>query len=145
MKTCLFDASSIMLLAKRHPATASATLEGEYRLDLTMYEVGNAIWKVNKLINKSDKSTAMESMKQAYHLTALMETIRVEDLLEFTGTMEIAFDGSISFYDSAYLHTARGRGLTLVTEDEHLRRRAIGLGVNCVTSRDIESENRRIT
>lgn len=131
MRTRLFDASSIILLAKRSPATAPATLEGEHILDLTKYEIGNAIWKLNKLINKTDKSTAMESMEQAYHLTALMETISLEEQRELTDTMEIAFDGGISFYDSAYLHTARERGLTLVTEDERLRRQATALGVNC--------------
>jgi hypothetical protein len=34
-----------MLLAKRHPDKASAALEGEYVLDYTLYEVGNAVWK----------------------------------------------------------------------------------------------------
>jgi len=48
MKTRLFDASAIILLIKRHPDTASTTLEGEYILNLTPYEVGNALWKINK-------------------------------------------------------------------------------------------------
>jgi predicted nucleic acid-binding protein len=140
MKTLLFDASSIMQLAKRHPDKASIRLEGELLLDLTIYEVGNAIWKINKLIKKSDKSTALEAVTQAYHLTALMEVTKVEGVEGLTGTMEIVFDEGMSFYDSAYLHTARRMGLTLVTEDERLLKRAIDVGVNCVKVDDLKPE-----
>jgi len=140
MRARLFDASSIMLLAKKCPDKASATLEGEHLLDLTMYEVGNAIWKVSKLVNKSDKSAALDAVEQAYYLTALMEVAKVEGVEGLTGTMEIAFDGGLSFYDSAYLHTAKRWGLTLVTEDERLFRRAREVSVDCVKVGDIEHE-----
>jgi predicted nucleic acid-binding protein len=129
-----------MLLAKWYPDKVSATLEGEYLLDMTMYEVGNAIWRISKLTNRSDESAALDAVEQAYYLTALMEVAKVEGLEGLTGTMEIAFDGGLSFYDSAYLHTARRTGVTLVTEDERLLRRAREVGVNCVKVRDLEPE-----
>ena len=140
MKARLFDASSIMLLVKRYPEKTSIILEGEYLLDLTMYEVGNVIWKINKLINKSDKSTALDAIEQAYNLTALMEVIKIEGVEEFKNTMRIAFEGGLSFYDSAYLHTAGRKGLTLVSEDDRLSKRAMEFGVNCITITDIASE-----
>jgi predicted nucleic acid-binding protein len=46
----------------------------------------------------------------------------------------------MSFYDSAYLHTARRMGLTLVTEDERLLKRAIDVGVNCIKVDDLKPE-----
>jgi predicted nucleic acid-binding protein len=138
MKTCLFDASSIMLLAKRYPDKASTTLEGEQLLDLTIYEVSNAIWKINKLINKSDKSTALDAVVQVHYLTALMEATKIEGVEDLTGAMEIAFDKGLSFYDSAYLYTAKRKGLTLVTEDERLLIVGKEIGVDCVKVKDIE-------
>jgi predicted nucleic acid-binding protein len=137
MKAHLFDASAIMQLAKSHPDKAPSTLEAGSMLDLTIYEVGNAIWKINKLIGKMDKPTALDAMEQTHYLTGLMEVLKVEGVEELTATMEIAFDGGLSFYDSAYLQVARRRGMTLVTEDERLLRRAREVGVNCIKVKDI--------
>ena len=137
MRTHLFDASAIMLLAKKYPSKASATLEDEYLLDLTIYEVGNAIWKLNKLINKSDKSSAIEAIDQAYYLTAMMEILKIEGVKGHTCTMELAFDGNLSFYDSAYLQVAKRNDLTLVTEDERLLKRSMEASVKCVKVADL--------
>jgi predicted nucleic acid-binding protein len=138
MNTRLFDASSLMLLAKRNPEKASTTLEGQGILDLTIYELGKALWKVAKLIDKSDKSTALEALELIHNLTALMELMRPEGLEDLTGTMEIAFDTGLSFYDSAYIQTARRNGLVLVTEDERLMKRAKELGLNCIKAIDCD-------
>ncbi len=140
MKTHLFDASSIMHLTKRHPDKASTLLEGEHILDLTKYEIGNAIWKITKLIEKTDKSTAIDALAQAYHLMALMEVIKIEDVEAHIGTMEIAFDEGLNFYDSAYLQSAKKLGLTLVTEDKRLSKRAIDVGVTCIQITDLKHE-----
>ena len=140
MKTHLFDASSIMHLTKRHPDKASTLLEGEHILDLTKYEVGNAIWKIYKLIEKTDKITALEAVTQAYHLMALMEVVKVEGVEALAGTMEIAFDEGLSFYDSAYLQSAKKLGLTLVTEDKRLSKRAVDVGVTCIQIVDLKHE-----
>ena len=140
MKTHLFDASSIMQLAKRHPYKASALLEGELILDLTKYEVGNAIWKIYKLIEKTDKSTALEAVTQAYHMMALMDIIKVEGVETLADTMEIAFDQGLSFYDSAYLQSAKRMELTLVTEDKRLHKRAIDVGVKCIKVDNLKPE-----
>jgi len=120
MKARLFDASSIILLAKKHPEKAPTTLTGEHILDLTIYEIGNAIWKINKLVKKTDKPTAIGAIEQAYHLTALMNIIKIQSLYELSATMENAFDHSLTFYDSAYLTAAYIHKATLVTEDKRL-------------------------
>jgi predicted nucleic acid-binding protein len=138
MSTRLFDASAIIMLAKRYPDKASATLEGECLLDLTFYEVGNAFWKINKLIGKSDKETALAAINEASLLMAQMGAIRVEEG-DLKDVMEIAFDTSLSFYDSAYLYVARRRNLVLVTEDEGLLRNSDKVGVRCLKVKDLIS------
>ena len=140
MKIHLFDASSIMHLTKKHPDKASTLLEGEHILDLTKYEVGNAIWKIYKLLEKTDKSTVIDAVTQAYNLMALMEVIKAEGMEELTDTMEIAFDEGLSFYDSAYLQSAKKLGLTLVTEDKSLSKRAVDVGVTCIQIDDLKHE-----
>ena len=138
MSTRLFDASTIIMLAKRHPDKASEALEGECLLDLTLYEVGNALWKINKLFGKPDKATALDAINEASLLMAQMEEIKVEggDLKD---VMEIAFDTSLSFYDSAYLYVAKRRGLVLMTEDEGLLRNSAKVGVRCLKVKDLKS------
>jgi len=140
LKIHLFDASSIMHLTKKHPDKASTLLEGEHILDLTKYEVGNAIWKIYKLLEKTDKSTVIDAVTQAYNLMALMEVIKAEGMEELTDTMEIAFDEGLSFYDSAYLQSAKKLGLTLVTEDKSLSKRAVDVGVTCIQITDLKHE-----
>jgi predicted nucleic acid-binding protein len=126
------------MLTKRHPDKASAALEGESLLDLTFYEVGNALWKINKLIGKSDKATALDAINEASLLIAQMGAIRVEEG-DLKDVMEIAFDTSLSFYDSAYLYVARQRSLVLVTEDEGLLRHSDKVGVRCLKVKDLIS------
>ena len=138
MSTRLFDTSAIIIIAKNHPDKAQSALEGEYLLDLTSYEVGNALWKINKLIDKTDKSLALETINQASSLIAQMEALKVDG--EHLGSvMEVAFESGLSFYDSSYLHVARSKGLTLVTEDTVLLRSTSKHGVPCLRIRDLTS------
>ena len=138
MRTRLFDASAIIIVAKNHPDKAQPVLEGEYLLDLTSYEVGNALWKINKLIDKTDKSMALEAINQASSILAQMEVLKVVGE-ELGSVMEVAYESGLSFYDSSYLHVARSRGLTLVTEDTVLLRSTSKHGVPCLRIRDLTS------
>ena len=138
MRTRLFDASAIIIVAKNHPDKAQPVLEGEYLLDLTSYEVGNALWKINKLIDKTDKSMALEAINQASPLLAQMEVLKV-DGEELGSVMEVAYESDLSFYDSSYLQVARSKGLTLVTEDTNLLRSASKYGVQCLRIKDLAS------
>jgi len=140
MKACLFDASAIMLIAKKHEEKASKILEGGAMLDLTFYELGNAIWKIHKLIEKSGKSNALEAAQQAYYLTDVMRVLKVEELEGFINTMKVAFDGGLSYYDAAYLHVAARDELTLVTEDQVLLKRAGEVEVRCLQASEANTE-----
>ena len=71
---------------------------------------------------------------------ALMEVVKVEGVEALAGTMEVAFDEGLSFYDSAYLQSAMKLGLTLVTEDKSLSKRAVDVGVTCIQITDLKHE-----
>lgn len=138
MRTRLFDASAIIIVAKNHPDKAQPVLEGEHLLDLTSYEVGNALWKINELVDETSKSTALEAVNQASPLLAQMEALKV-DGEELGSVVEVAFESGMSFYDSSCLQVAGSIGLTLVTEDANLLRSASRYGVQCLRVRDLAS------
>jgi predicted nucleic acid-binding protein len=138
MRTRLFDASAIIMVAKNHPVKAQPVLEGEHLLDLTSYEVGNALWRINELVDETSKSTALEAVNQASPLLAQMEALKV-DGEELGSVMEVAFESGMSFYDSSCLQVAGSIGLTLVTEDANLLRSASRYGVQCLRVRDLAS------
>jgi predicted nucleic acid-binding protein len=122
MKTRLFDTSAIILLIKKHPDEASVELDGEHILDLTFYEVGNALWKISKLLDKTGASKALQYIEEAYSILSLMEVQKLEGAEDLSQTMEIAHEKNLSFYDAAYIHVARRMGCTLVTEDKRLQK-----------------------
>jgi predicted nucleic acid-binding protein len=138
MRTRLFDASAIIMVAKNHPVKAQPVLEGEHLLDLTSYEVGNALRRINELVDETSKSTALEAVNQASPLLAQMEALKV-DGEELGSVMEVAFESGMSFYDSSCLQVAGSIGLTLVTEDANLLRGASRYGVQCLRVRDLAS------
>ena len=120
----LFDASAIILLTKNHPHEAPELLKHEHLLDLTLYELGNAIWKINKLLKNGDKNTALESTEHVIHLTALMNKHEIKNKQTYLSIMENASQYNLTYYDSAYLTTAQQHKLTLVTEDKQLEKAA---------------------
>ena len=124
MKHYLIDASSFIILIKK--ANVQATIEclqDSMVLDLTCYEVGNAIWKesvLTKFLTPND-STAIGNAAQ----TILSKTERItSETGTFQKILEIAKNEKLSFYDSSYVYFAKERGLTLVTEDKELKAKA---------------------
>ena len=124
MKRHLIDASSLMLLMK----TASIEAQLDYLrasslLDLTFYEVGNAIWKetcLTKFLTKNESEVLRNRMQ-----TVLARTDRIQsDPSYFQKIFDLSESEKLSFYDSSYLFVAKEKGLVLVTEDKGLRAKA---------------------
>jgi predicted nucleic acid-binding protein len=124
MKQYLLDASSLFFLIRK--ADAETTVECLHEsavLDLTFYEVGNAIWKegiLKKSITLNDYRT-FENMAQT--ILGKIDRITVE-ARAFEGILEIAKNERLSFYDSSYVYFAREKSLILVTEDKELKTKA---------------------
>jgi predicted nucleic acid-binding protein len=95
-------------------------------LDLTIYEIGNIIWKEYKRGKIKDPVLVMkmfeEIMRNMKKLSSNHEMLEIFD---------VAVKNNITFYDASYIYVARKHGLKLVTEDADLLKfpESISLGV----------------
>lgn len=124
MKQLLLDASSLILLMKTADIQTQLNyLQTSSILDLTFYEVGNAIWKdtcLTKFITKAESQTLQKSLQI---VLAKTEKI-IYDATTFQKIFKISEAENLSFYDSSYLFIAKEKGIILVTEDKKLRSKA---------------------
>jgi predicted nucleic acid-binding protein len=124
MKRHLIDTSSLMLLMKTaNIQTELDFLKTSSLLDLTFYEVGNAIWKetcLTKFLTEKDSETLRNRVQ-----TVLTRIDRISsEASNFKKILDISESERLSFYDSSYLFIAKEKGLILVTEDKGLRAKA---------------------
>jgi predicted nucleic acid-binding protein len=120
----LLDASSLMLLIKKADVKLIVEcLQESLILDLTFYEVGNAVWKESTLLK-------FLTLEEAKRLGTMAQTVlsKIDHVThegeDFQKILEIAQDEKLSFYDSSYVFFAKQRGLPLVTEDKKLEMKA---------------------
>jgi predicted nucleic acid-binding protein len=128
----LFDASSLVNLMLKKGASALDLVKGGHLLDLTLYEVGNALWRLER-----EKKLTVEEvrhlMEAVSRLTRWVEIISVSEL-NLAEVMERAVEGGSTFYDASYMVAARLKGATLITDDAKLAR---------VASAEVEVQNSR--
>jgi len=110
----LLDANAFLDLIKRR----KTLIKGQYILDLTMYEVSNAIWKEVVLFKTLTKDEAVTLMNEITNIVQKLNIIRIQDDLD--KIMEIAIKERLTFYDAAYLYFAKKYQLILVTNDKKL-------------------------
>jgi predicted nucleic acid-binding protein len=132
----IFDSGAIAILLKRLKDKSIEVLGGETILDLTRYELGNALWKecaLKKLINPE------EAADRAGDMAKMLEILNVEEIAsikDFRQVMELAVKLRLTFYDASYLYMAKSKGLTFVTEDRELYRKAGEAMLNAVIVSD---------
>jgi predicted nucleic acid-binding protein len=120
----LFDASSLLQIIKNlDEQNALRLLTDNYVLDLTKYEVGNAIWKQHRLRHAIDEKEFYELLDLFSEILPKVKVVAVEDG-ELRNVAEIAAKEKTTFYDSSYIVSAKRRDLTLVTEDGNLAKLA---------------------
>lgn len=86
-------------------------------LDLTIYEVGNAVWKEYRRGRIRDYRVAAALFQEIFNV---IPVLRVDASIR--DVLELAADENLTFYDASYLYAARLHGLKLVTEDRDLQR-----------------------
>ncbi len=124
MKRYLLDTSSLMLLMKTaNLKTQLDFLQTSYLLDLTFYEVGNALWKETCKTKFITKNEAQTLQKNIQIVLARTDKICCETT-DFQKISEVAETENLSFYDSSYLFIAQEKKLILVTEDKKLSSKA---------------------
>ena len=74
-------------------------------LDLSVYEVSNALWKAVKLLKNIDREEASLIHKTLLVFLRYCAMLRLEDL-DHDRIMEIALEKRLTYYDAPYLHTA---------------------------------------
>ncbi|WP_054856544.1 hypothetical protein [Vulcanisaeta sp. JCM 16159] len=72
----LFDASSIMNIIKHMKRGALSILRGNYVLDLTMYEIGNALWKDVTLFRILTENEAIITYRDILEILNRMNVIK---------------------------------------------------------------------
>jgi len=116
----LFDASALLNLVRRLGEESLKILEENYILTLTIYEVGNALWRETKLLKRLTIDEAEEVMRAIITLIKFMQVIEPQDPIE---VLRISNEIETTFYDAAYVVTALRGGLILVTDDRRLAAR----------------------
>lgn len=116
----LFDASTVIQVIKSYEEEKTLRLFSENCiLDLTRYEVGNALWKEHTLRRTIGAAEFRESL-DLFRTVMLRTKILSVDAHELLDVAEVAEKERITFYDASYVVVAKAHDLTLVTEDTHL-------------------------
>ncbi|HID06421.1 MAG TPA: PIN domain-containing protein [Armatimonadetes bacterium] len=108
----LLDASALYPLVLRLREKVLLYASELAVLDLTAYEVGNALWKEHRRGRLRDVEGAAALFER---LLGALEKLRVEDI---GGVLKVALERGLTFYDASYVCAAEERGLTLVSDDE---------------------------
>jgi predicted nucleic acid-binding protein len=120
----LFDASSVIQVIKSHEEEKTLRLFSDNCiLDLTRYEVGNALWKEHTLRRTIGEAEFRESLDLLRTVMLRTKVLSV-DAHELLDVAEVADKERITFYDASYVVIAKAHDLTLVTEDTHLAKAA---------------------
>lgn len=114
----LFDASSLTNLIVEGGDSALDIVKSGYVLDLTPYEVGNAIWKMSILQKKIELKNAISLIGTVGKMIKRLNLISVRDI-PLTEIMDAA-GTNVTFYDASYIVAARLNNLTLITDDMKL-------------------------
>ena len=86
-------------------------------LDLTVYEVGNVIWKEYRRGKIRDPAVVARLFQEIFNIIPVVRFNA--DIREVLG---LAINENLTFYDASYLYMARTHNAKLVTEDRDLQR-----------------------
>ncbi|MCD6357246.1 MAG: type II toxin-antitoxin system VapC family toxin [Thermoproteales archaeon] len=123
----LLDASALYPLLKKLGSDLYDALRKAAILDLTKYEVGNAIWV------EARRGLIREWREVARAWSKILERAREIKVFNVEGIEELAIELNLTFYDAAYAYAASRAGLTLVTEDQELGEKASSAGVKTIS------------
>lgn len=126
----LIDASALYTLLKRRRDVMVEIIDASAIIDLTKYEIGNALWvEWRRGLIENPKRTIKGWMK----LLSFIREIQL-DKGELDEVEDLALELSLPFYDASYIYIAKRMGLTLLTDDVEMRDKAAKLGVKTLTT-----------
>ncbi|RLG72653.1 MAG: hypothetical protein DRO23_10110, partial [Thermoprotei archaeon] len=89
-------------------------------LFLTLYEVGNALWREAALLKRISINEALSLLESISNLCKILNIITPHNNLLI---MKLAHELRITYYDSSYIIASYELNAGLVTDDEKLRKR----------------------
>jgi predicted nucleic acid-binding protein len=135
----VLESSAIGALLERMKDKGLIYLKGSLILDLTLYELGNVIWKACRLRRVISEKEAMEGVKALAKVLELTSRVELKGR-EMEEVMKLALGLGLTFYDASYLYLAKSKDCVLVTEDEELLRQAVVAGVRAISVEKYLSE-----
>lgn len=117
MKDKLFDASALINIVISKGSRALKLLDGQSILDLTIYEVGNSIWKLTR-VKKISNDQASSLLDSFLLLMRHLKVLNIDGMEK--SIKEFSMEKGLSFYDASYLIASGARGLILVIDDNAL-------------------------
>lgn len=122
MKDRLFDASAILNVVRNKDSQSIEILNKQYALDLTLYEVSNAIWRISYREKKITQEQSYVLLDSILLLMQHMKVVGIHGLEKHV--QELAMKEGLTVYDASYLALAEKSNLVLVTDDRELERAA---------------------
>lgn len=122
----IFDTSSIY---KAVELNCIEKLQGEKTLDLSLYELGNVIWKYVA----RNKISIEEGNKL---IDILIDVISLMNIIQIglnKNAYEISANSNISYYDAVYIYSALSLEETIISEDRKLIEIANKYGIKSYT------------
>lgn len=116
----LLDASSLLQVIKNFREERALRLLSENCiLDLTKYEVGNALWK-EQMLHQAIEEEELQEFFGLLRGLVLRTNVLTVDARKLSDVARIAAKERITFYDASYVAVAKAHNVTLITEDREL-------------------------
>ena len=96
----LFDASAIVNLLISQGGRIIDIVTGNWTLDLTVYEVGNAVWKLNTIKSKITSAEADNLLRNLLDIVADRIRLISSSEIDHLSTIRIAREEKLSYYDA---------------------------------------------
>lgn len=125
----LYDASAFFNLLAR--SDQYGHFLGQAVLDLTQYELGNAVSKKYK----GDLALMLKLFDECVDILDHMRVIGMEGMER--DVLVTASSTGLTFYDSAYIAAAERHGLVLVTDDAEMSEAARRRGISTIASAEV--------
>jgi len=133
----LFDASALFSLIQQGDIIERTVIRKNIHiLHLTIYEVGNVLWK---------EAYIFKRIKDPHRTAELVQEMikRINILADppLAEVLKLSLSRGLTFYDASYVYVAESMGMNLVTEDKQIlssTRNAINFKefINAITRND---------
>lgn len=126
----VFDASALLNLIRLAGSDAFNYLNGNYISSLTLYGVGNALWREAALLSRISVGETYSLLELINNMCKILNNIvNPRDNLV---TLKLACELKITYYDASYIVASHELDAALVTDDEKLRKK-IRLGEKIIS------------